>query len=354
MRRNIQIGFLIVFGIVLSLVSIEIFYSIFPNLLPDSFKTSIIRTYDGYLGFKLKPEINFDIKAYDSKFNIVTRKVSSNDIGFRDDGINGEPFAIAVGDSFAFGWGVNISDSWPEILESLIKKDVINMGVPGYSTIQEARLIEKYGAKFNPKVVFLTIFTNDFSDNYIFSTTFDNNLYSLKRLGEEHLVTYMAIRSFYYKLRGEQSSMFLEYNGSENMIFDLSDLDNSYDTLMPQISIGKKLAEQSISDIQKYLAKNNIELILIIIPKKEQIYEDLILSIKPEFVNATIEQKFVTVSMKNFASENGIKYIELEKELSKYRSELLYYPHDGHLTPRGNYVAANAIYKYLIETNMLS
>jgi len=60
---------------------------------------------------------------------MTTDSLGFKDIGFRDDGINGEPFAVVVGDSFTFGLGVNATDTWVEILEkvkSLLPKEAVS------------------------------------------------------------------------------------------------------------------------------------------------------------------------------------------------------------------------------------
>lgn len=80
-----------------------------------------------------------------------------------------EIFRIAVvGDSVSFGWKVGPENSFPKVLESILKEDekkkfeVINFSVPGYNISQEYELIKTKVLKFEPDLVVLVYCCNDF------------------------------------------------------------------------------------------------------------------------------------------------------------------------------------------------
>jgi lysophospholipase L1-like esterase len=80
---------------------------------------------------------------------------------------------LVLGDSQAFGFGVANHETFPAVLENLLRADgagrdavVVNAGVPGYGTADELAFLEAHGAAFDPDVVVLQFLsTNDPTDN---------------------------------------------------------------------------------------------------------------------------------------------------------------------------------------------
>lgn len=76
-----------------------------------------------------------------------------------------------LGDSYAFGWGVEEADSFPRKLEHKLKQihketpaiEVLNFGVPGYGTGQEVASFFEKGAEFQPDAILVYFIFNDFA-----------------------------------------------------------------------------------------------------------------------------------------------------------------------------------------------
>jgi lysophospholipase L1-like esterase len=77
---------------------------------------------------------------------------------------------LVLGDSFAMGVGVAQEETVAARLERLLDRngafEVVNAGVPGYSTVQEVAWLEAYGLTLQPDLVVLLFFLgNDVADN---------------------------------------------------------------------------------------------------------------------------------------------------------------------------------------------
>ncbi|MCB0344535.1 MAG: SGNH/GDSL hydrolase family protein [Bdellovibrionales bacterium] len=113
-------------------------------------------------------------------------------------------FRIAMlGDSYVFGWGVEEDKSFVSMLEQRLNQftggsprvEVLNFGVPGYSTFQEVAAFNAIGRDFDPDLVLMYFIRNDFglpffiksfgdSDEIVPGTTFDK----MSEEGEHELV----------------------------------------------------------------------------------------------------------------------------------------------------------------------
>jgi hypothetical protein len=75
---------------------------------------------------------------------------------------------LILGDSFAFGEGVEIEERFDRQLKSLLirgkRPEIINAGVMGYGTDQEFLYFIHEGLKFNPDLVILMTYENDLED----------------------------------------------------------------------------------------------------------------------------------------------------------------------------------------------
>ncbi len=97
--------------------------------------------------------------------------------GFRsaalDDTLLPSPDAVKVlllGDSFVFGAANHFENIWPEVLAKRYENEdqnveIINAGVPGYDTSQQALYLETLFETYQPDIVVLTFLPNDLFAN---------------------------------------------------------------------------------------------------------------------------------------------------------------------------------------------
>ncbi|HJU41686.1 MAG TPA: GDSL-type esterase/lipase family protein [Vicinamibacterales bacterium] len=100
----------------------------------------------------------------------------TNSLGFRDTRDYSLPkppgtFRILVfGDSVTFGHGALFETSYPYLLEQRLREwrpdvkwEVWNLGVPGYNTAQQLAYLHEVGSRYEPDLVIVGFFLNDFS-----------------------------------------------------------------------------------------------------------------------------------------------------------------------------------------------
>jgi lysophospholipase L1-like esterase len=75
---------------------------------------------------------------------------------------------LVMGDSLTFGWGVNDDETFCQQLQSSLidglparRVEVVNAGVSGYATNQEAALLERLAPELQPDLILLGFYWND-------------------------------------------------------------------------------------------------------------------------------------------------------------------------------------------------
>jgi hypothetical protein len=120
-----------------------------------------LMAFDPILGWKPRPNLRASYCAdYDDVFQLVTDAE-----GWPGPGSVEEAHIVAIGDSFAFGYGVDSHRAFFSLDTSLRVKAV---GAPGYSMVHGVRLMEQFGARLRGKHVLWMVFPeNDLQDNLV-------------------------------------------------------------------------------------------------------------------------------------------------------------------------------------------
>ncbi len=301
---------------------------------------------DNYLKFKLKPGIDKVLYSADkTPFEMKTNSLGFQDIGFRDEGLDGIPYAVVVGDSFTFGLGVDANETWVKLLQTKTNHHFTNMGVVSYSTVAEERTLEKYGIKLKPKLVIVGFAINDYSDSYDFFNNVSVTKNFLDSLREK-----IAIYKFLWQRLGElkHDTEIIKYKDeSLDFIFwpqpAMDDVSSRYE----KVNVGEKFAQESFLRIKKLADDNNATLIVVLLPAKEQVYWNIVSKLvrNPQ----DYEFDFPTDSMNKFCTLNKLNCLDLApkfREKAKMGGQL-FFRIDSHYNKLGNELVANEIYNYL-------
>lgn len=123
---------------------------------------------DPLLFWRFKPSYRFILKDSDLvEYSINSkglRNTEFSDIPNRD-----TMRIICLGDSSTFGFGVNVDDSYPKKLEAILNKypiykkhfEVINAGIPGYSSFQGQQWFGSELFKYQPELITVWYGHND-------------------------------------------------------------------------------------------------------------------------------------------------------------------------------------------------
>jgi hypothetical protein len=130
------------------------------RLLEPSFVPwSDLITFDPELGWKPRPDVDaYYLAQRDDVFRIVTDREGWPGRRSVDDSA-----VVVIGDSFAFGYGVDTGRGFADLNPELTIKGV---GAPGYSMVQSVMLMEQFAERLRGKlVVWFVCLENDLEDN---------------------------------------------------------------------------------------------------------------------------------------------------------------------------------------------
>ena len=124
---------------------------------------------DGRLGFTLRPGVR--VRHVDQDFSV---SVAVNALGMRgpergESKPVGTTRVLLLGDSFAFGWGVEQEEAFGARLERLLTErvgpvEVLPAAVPGWSTDQQFIYLRTQGLALHPDLIILATSENDLTE----------------------------------------------------------------------------------------------------------------------------------------------------------------------------------------------
>lgn len=134
--------------------------------------------WDRYLFYRLRPRVSVELidvfappaARERSRWSVHTSERGFRGAEFADRKPAGSVRIAVLGDSSTFGWGVEHFESYPERLAGELamrwnvpreRVEVLNLGVPGYSSFQGRVLLEREVLALEPDVVLFSYLSND-------------------------------------------------------------------------------------------------------------------------------------------------------------------------------------------------
>lgn len=200
--------------------------------------------YDPDLKYVLLPNVRVDYGTF--RVDINSDGMRDRELRVKDDD---EYRILVLGDSVAFGWGVNVDEGVCRVLERELtystgqRVRTVNTSISGYNTTQQQKLLERVGWKTAPDAVLLIYVDNDVKQS-LFDVRSERNV-----LGHSvsHALKESLGRSWLYRL----ANFTLSYSGSNAT---RSDVDRS--------ALGWQDSMDSLRSIARSCRKREVPLLL--------------------------------------------------------------------------------------------
>jgi lysophospholipase L1-like esterase len=282
-----------------------------------------------------------------------SHQVTHNREGFRDrDHPLPKPAGffriLCLGDSFTYGVGTEDDQTYPALLEQLLnargeghrKVEVINAGLPGYSTIPERMMLAFMGPRYNPDLVLAGILANDVvetavgiekfqftSDGYLVWRVDDflgpggNYLYLRSRLLQ-------AMLKGYVKKRQKDEFRARHPDGWDGVYEEGSSFEGTWEIVESEFLHMRGIAEGL-----------GARLVILYIPQQD--FDDP-------------KHEGMESRLKRFCDKESLPFISALPDIRRAVKETrLYYPKDGHARPEGYRVLAEAVGRALVEQGLI-
>jgi lysophospholipase L1-like esterase len=329
--------------------SLRLFFHAAPQLELD-----IYRKQDGLL--LLRP--NLERRHVTRQWDVGVR---TNSDGWRDqERKTSGPTVLGLGDSFAFGWGVEARESFYSLAAQTIAEPFLNAAVPGTATIDQQRLLEELIPRYRPQFVVLAFFVgNDFTETGLGGAErldVVDGLLALKPLdGDEaptswprrlasrsHLLQLLRAVQFQLEWSAEQSGHPRTWDAWMREFAQVHLREPS-----PRAEEAMRLTLESLERIADRCARDGIGFAVLVLPRSFQIdageSEEMraALGLTSEDLDMDKPQRV----LHKWAEGKDVLLVDLLDDFRERQAagERLYYSPDAHLTPQGHAAAAEAL-----------
>jgi hypothetical protein len=221
----------------------------------------------------------------------------------------------------------------------------------GYSTLAEARLLTRVGARLRPRLVLLGVFPNDFKDNVYFDqwtrTGSDDYWQWMRRRSRGDLAELLTSHSVLYQLidgarRYGRRRTYRHDEGGLDLVFRADDWWREV-LRDPEKSLGWRLMQQALGEMKRTATSLDAELVVLLFPFKEQVYWNIVRRHQPDVADLDVEAPLAMVA--RFCDREGIAHCDLLGPLREAadRGRQLYLSVSAHWNDEGNAVAARTI-----------
>jgi hypothetical protein len=295
--------------------------------------------------YRRHPELPFHALMPDENVAVDTGEthwtVRTDDAGFRTGSHRpAEPACtdLWLGDSFAFGHGVDYDDSIVGRVQANAS-DVLelNTAVPGYGPVQYRQILEyAYRQGRSPEVIYVVTYVgNDFHD-CVWDKDVPVHEGILGHAGD--LKSWLKTHSHLYRLASAAYHRFVPTTATpyDQMLAELADPNAWADGFLAG---AKKTYPEEMSRIQAFGRERGAEVRFVILPTKAAVDAARDGAAQNATGDALLPVREAEAALRGI----GASILDVTSVLAQQSPEGIYLPFDGHFTSEGNRIVSDAL-----------
>jgi hypothetical protein len=336
------------------------------HLLPDSIaRLHIFEPADGSSFYGVKP--NYRQRLVSHEFSVEVR---TNNIGLREQAdYHGEPVDIAfVGDSFTFGWGVEVGERYSDLVAAALPdKRVLSYAYPnGHSPINYLAFLQAH-PEMMPQVLVLGLFAfNDLaSDTADAIIERDPDTGQVLRVGSDRYA--VDGRGFIHE-RGNPLPEAASWRGLSRRTAIGRTLRVAWHRVNSAAAVPERpvrlagidrgafdetarTALAHIEELNSLASSRNAVLMVFYIPFASEVGDYPVCRYAADTCVRQRQQNLLGDALRDWAREQGIRLLDPVPRFRKLETagQRLYFPLDAHWTPLGHAAAAELILDALVR-----
>ena len=329
---------------------------------------------DPNLGARLKPGFADQVTTteFSSRWEINQEGYRGPAAGTR--GLAGVRIA-ALGDSFTFGYGVQEAEAWPRRLEVMLnggasgveRAEVLNLGVGGYGTWQEAAWLDDGWERTHPDTVILAFYPgNDLADNLreearraaAGGDASTGTAGAPRRL--ERFKRGMAGRSHLYSFVSSRGGELLVKLGLRQLVYP-AEVEVLLVHPPEEVERGWEATRRALTRFKDLSRQRGFRLLVVYVPMKHEVDDAIWQRVRDYYGQLTgapspeslFDRGAARRSLGTICETLGVPWIDLSDPLRAAAPDAaqLYWERDQHFNARGHDAAAAAIARWLSEAS---
>ena len=278
----------------------------------------------------------------------------------------GKPIILALGDSFTFGTGVELEQTFLALTEKRLDAIILKAGVPGYNIHQYDRYVRLNALSLNPSVVLVNLFTaNDLAaDIARLEVTHDGYLAESYR---DEVATSLFMRLNRWSFNHSALFRFLKSRGVDfhligRLLESLGDRASTAENLgisAPPVELLRRVpndeqqvdtlyfsVERALLRMESFLAQNGVQLVVNLVPFRMQIEPWILRRVVRDVDESDYDRQNIHKRLIEILGRHDIPFIDASAAFIDYyrkHKRSLYWRLDGHFNQAGNRLMAEVL-----------